>query len=244
MRRVPAPRMNLSPTLGRARLPPSRKPREGEAPAEPSTPWEGEAPAEPRVETNGCYCGVWVDLFHHGIHGIHGNTTERLSRCLRVPTVVVHERSRPWWGEAPAEPRDSAARQCSAQQKLRTPKRQAFGSAGASPSQRQAFGSAGASHSQKTGVRLSRSFPLPKGRRSAQRELRTPKGSVRLSRSFALPKTGVRLSRSFALPKDRRSAQQELRAPKRQAFGSAEASHYQRGNNVARQSAGAYLTSR
>jgi len=180
LRRVPAPRMNLSPTLGRARLPPSRQPlggrgscqagqpsggrgsrravnpREGEAPAEPANlgrarlppsrqtsggrgsrravnplggrgscqagqpsggrgsrraakPREGEAPAEPRVETNGCYCGVWVDLFHHGIHGIHGNTTERLSRCLRVPTVVVHERSRPWWGEAPAEPRDSAA---------------------------------------------------------------------------------------------------------------------------------------
>jgi hypothetical protein len=139
LRRVPAPRMNLSPTLGRARLPPSRQP-----------PREGEAPAEPRVETNGCYCGVWVDLFHHGIHGIHGNTTERLSRCLRVPTVVVHERSRPWWGEAPAEPRDSAAWQ-------------GFGSAGASPSQRQAFGSAGASPSQKAGVRLSGSFALPKG---------------------------------------------------------------------------------
>ena len=174
MRRVPAPRMNLSPTLGRARLPPSRKPREGEAPAEPSTPWEGEAPAEPRVETNGCYCGVWVDLFHHGIHGIHGNTTERLSRCLRVPTVVVHERSRPWWGEAPAEPRDSAARQCSAQQKLRTPKRQAFGSAGASPSQRQAFGSAGASPSQRQRSAQQELAP-PKDRRSAQPELRPPK---------------------------------------------------------------------
>ena len=48
------------------------RPWEGEAPAEPresvarpAVPsrltWEGEAPAEPRVETNGCYCSVWVD---------------------------------------------------------------------------------------------------------------------------------------------------------------------------------------
>jgi hypothetical protein len=201
LRRVPAPRMNLSPTLGRARLPPSRQP-----------PREGEAPAEPRVETNGCYCGVWVDLFHHGIHGIHGNTTERLSRCLRVPTVVVHERSRPWWGEAPAEPRDSAAWQ-------------GFGSAGASPSQRQRSaqqelrppkGSVRLSRSfapPKGSVRLSRSFALPKAGVRLSRSFALPKTGVRLCRSFALPKTGVRLCRSFALPKGRRSAQRELRPP-------------------------------
>ena len=95
----------------------------------------------------------------------------------------------------------------------------------------------------KGSVRLSRSFALPKDRRSALRELRTTKGSVRLCGSFALPKAvfgsagaspsqkaGVRLSRSFALPKA--------------VFGSAEASPSQRGNNVAGQSAGAYLTSR
>jgi len=141
LRRVPAPRMNLPSNpwegeapaepdnLGRARLPPSRP-----------TPWEGEAPAEPRVETNGCYCGVWVDLFHHGIHGIHGKTKGRRRDC-RALCVCRLWLSMSGAGLGGARlPRSRGIQRLdrgSAQQKLPPPKRQAFGSAGASPSQRQ-----------------------------------------------------------------------------------------------------------
>ena len=43
-----------------------RRPWEGAGSCRAGQPWEGEAPAEPRVETDGCDCGVWVGLFHHG----------------------------------------------------------------------------------------------------------------------------------------------------------------------------------
>jgi len=117
--------------------------------AEGSHPWEGEAPAEPRDPI----LGRARLLPSRGIRSSGGRGS-----CRAVG-------SDPREGEAPAEPWDRVAGQ-------------AFGSAGASPSQGernrvagQAFGSAGASPSQKwRGTEW-------RDRRSAQRELRPPKGA-------------------------------------------------------------------
>gem|GEM_PF-1652903 len=148
-----APAEPRDPILGRARLLPSRGIRSsggrGSCRAEGSHPWEGEAPAEPRDPI----LGRARLLPSRGIRSSGGRGS-----CRAVG-------SDPREGEAPAEPWDRVAGQ-------------AFGSAGASPSQGernrvagQAFGSAGASPSQKwRGTEW-------RDRRSAQRELRPPKGA-------------------------------------------------------------------
>jgi hypothetical protein len=219
LRRVPAPRMNLSPTLGRARLPPSRQPL-GRARRPPSRGWKQtvviavfgwiyftteytEYTETRRRDCRAvCVCRRWLSMSGAGLGGARRPRSRGIQRLDRR----------------------------SAQQELRPPKRQAFGSAGASPSQRQCS--------------AQRELRPPKDRGSAQQELRPPKrqafGSAGASPS---QKAGVRLSRSFALPKAVFGSA-GASPSQRQAVGSAEASHYQRGNNVAGQSAGAHLTSR
>jgi len=71
-------------------------------------PWEGEAPAEPWVATEGCCCGVWVDLFHHGrtrnTRKNPGATGEPLAEASGWSSVFSAREVPPWEGEAPAEP--------------------------------------------------------------------------------------------------------------------------------------------
>jgi hypothetical protein len=179
--------------LGRARLLPSRQPWEGDAPAEPLSPREGDAPAEPSTPWEG---------------------------------DAPAEPSTPWECDAPAEPPTLGGRgSCRAANPGRAmlpPSRQNLG-VRCSRRAVEPLGGRGSCRAANLGSAM-----LPPSRTSVFSNRKVPplgEGGSRRTAGFSGP-AGVRLSRSFALPKTafgsagaspsqrQRSAQQELRPPK------------------------------